>query len=185
MEKDDSQGVTEDKNKQAEEDDRLEQQLDQIVGRFLHLCSRLNSTFHLKEKFDMLQGFVWDHPFITLILTITLMLCSVPLMMFVFFAAGTMFAVFFGFMFIEGTLVTIGSIIFIGVLIVSGFISLGFAGVIILAYFGCNFGFRFINGVKEKYFGKGKGPVNVSFDKANETMNGHMKNLDGYLDKMD
>ncbi|XP_013781040.1 uncharacterized protein LOC106465364 [Limulus polyphemus] len=116
----------------------------QIVQRWLEMCQ--------------------EYPILSLCVTITASLCSIPLIAFATFILGVMLALLLAFLFIEGTLLMAGLVLLSGVLMVisAAVVSIGASAVAILAV--CNRLQHLVMGVKKTVTEDGVTPAYSTSD---------------------
>ncbi|XP_074649382.1 uncharacterized protein LOC141904650 isoform X2 [Tubulanus polymorphus] len=115
---------------------------------------RVNKRFHLTQKADCVKEYAIAHPLATLLIIIVLGFCSIPIGCFIAFAAGTIAFTFMGFMFIEGTILSIAGTLLVLVLFVVGFFSFSVGGVVIAIWFLFTGGYKVLLDTKNKIASK-------------------------------
>ncbi|KAJ8318700.1 hypothetical protein KUTeg_003791 [Tegillarca granosa] len=100
----------------------------------------MDECFDLETKLHNAKEYALTHPVTTLFLIITVAMCSIPIFCFFVFAFGSTVLAFTGFLFVEGTVLTIGTLVLAAVLCFVGLLSVGFSSFLVLTYVFVRFG---------------------------------------------
>ncbi|KAK3090522.1 hypothetical protein FSP39_012462 [Pinctada imbricata] len=119
-------------------------------NKMVALLQTLNELFGLEEKLVALKQYSLDHPIITLCVIVTMGMCSIPIFCFIVFMIGTSLLSFTMFMFIEGTVLTIGTVVLGGALFFVGLMSLGFTAFVIGTFYSFRGAKHILHSVMEK-----------------------------------
>ena len=66
------------------------------------LIKFLKEYFEVEEKSVEVQKFARDHPLVTILLTVTIAMCAIPMFIFGLFVFGSILLAIIGFIFVEG-----------------------------------------------------------------------------------
>ncbi|XP_077980632.1 uncharacterized protein LOC144435867 [Glandiceps talaboti] len=121
-----------------------------LMTRFSTLKTRVEDRLHLKEVQEKATKYAQEHPLITLFSVVAIAMSSVPIIGFICFAVATICASFVGFVFVEGTLLTIAGVLLSGVLVFVGLLALGFSALLGVAWFTFNLAMEIMQSTSKK-----------------------------------
>jgi len=98
------------------------------------IWNRLDDKFDVNRTVKKLTAKAQQHPALSIFLAATVIVCSIPIVMFIFFAVITLGLSFMGFIFVEGTLLTLGLCMLSFVLLFVSMFAIGIGAFLAVTY---------------------------------------------------
>lgn len=126
----------------------MEQQLRERFTQFGNQFSNLRSKLPVKinELIDSTKDYAKSNPLTFLTILALVFTCSLPVLVFLGFAAATLAVTFIGFLFVEGTILTVAGVILTSTILLVGFFTLTITSLLFITYFSLNTIYRFLTG---------------------------------------
>ncbi|XP_070579744.1 lipid droplet assembly factor 1-A-like [Ptychodera flava] len=106
-----------------------------LLNRFNNMRENIGERLHMKEMADRGIALAQEHPLITLFFAVVLAMASIPMIAFIFFIVTSLCLSFAGFVFIEGTLLTMAGVVMSGILVFISLVALGLSALLGAAWF--------------------------------------------------
>lgn len=118
------------------------------------LIKFLKEYFEVEQKSVEVQRFAREHPIVTIFLMVTIAMCAVPVVLFGIFVVGSIMFSFLGFLFVEGTVLAVGTIILGGVLFFAALLAIGVSAFVVVGYYSVMVvGADIVNSLQERFSG--------------------------------
>ncbi|XP_014671468.1 PREDICTED: uncharacterized protein LOC106812166 isoform X3 [Priapulus caudatus] len=138
--------------------------LEDIQERCCHLYQRVKAAYgpRVQEAWVAFVQYSETHPYMTMFFITTLIMCVLPMILFLCFAITTVLVTFIGFVFVEGTLLTVGTVILTLAVAVVGILAFTLVALVAASWVTFSAAYKMLEQTKRRFRGNENVPSSSS-----------------------